>query len=96
MGKRFSEGARRLWLVMHEKSLSSEDVRRMVDASSGLVSQWLWGEKVPGREYAEKLKRLLDVEPSDWSKPSKDDVEVDTVTRKLIFKTSKPRGEVAA
>lgn len=68
----------------------------MLEASSGLVSQWLWGEKVPGREYAEKLKRLLDIEPSDWSRPSADPVEVEPITRMLVVKRSKPGGEVAA
>lgn len=52
-----------LWLEarMHRLRLSQSELHRRVGVSQSLISRWLRGKGVPGREVAERLAKELDV-----------------------------------
>ena len=67
LGPLFSEGARLLWMAMGTKRVSAEDVRRDVEASSGAVAKWLYGDKRPGISYAQRLEQSFGVPMVAWT-----------------------------
>lgn len=74
LGKKFSEGARRLWLLLAERQWSPMDLANAITAASepkkanrsALVSRWLYGERRPGLEYALLIQRLFGIDPALW------------------------------
>jgi hypothetical protein len=84
LGKRFSEGARRLWLLMEERGWCQTDLvddmtaalarraevgqARSRKPTTGLVSRWLYGEREPDRDYAVFLHEEYTIDAALWSK----------------------------
>ena len=86
LGQRFSEGARRLWLLLEERSWRQKDLIDNMSAtlanrataeqtrprkiSNGVVCRWLYGERVPDRHYAVFLQEEYAIDASLWGKAS--------------------------
>lgn len=69
LGARFSEGARLLWGKLEKRGITAADVRREVGASSGLVENWLYGDKVPSIRFAERLLEAYKIPIAAWVEP---------------------------
>jgi hypothetical protein len=70
LGPKFSEGARLLWLQLEALNITAADVQREIKASSGSASCWLYGDKRPGRTFAQRLEEKFGVPVSAWDQPT--------------------------
>lgn len=67
LGRHFSEGARRLWLTLRKRAWSQKDLAAALGKhNSGLVNRWLYGDRVPNRESALLIYRVLRIPPALW------------------------------
>lgn len=73
LGDHFSEAARLLWAVVDTKCERNQStLAEALGADPGLVSRWLYGDRVPGLVWALELERLYGIDPSLWkSKPKR-------------------------
>ncbi len=69
LGPKFSEGARLLWSEMHRCGLRPADVTRALEASPGVVVKWLYGDRRPGRAWAERIAAEFQISPARWDEP---------------------------
>lgn len=70
LGKHFSEGTRRLWLVKIAQQLTqSEMARRWFGGQQSLVSKILWGRRRPTLEQVVGIEGSLGISASLWTKP---------------------------
>lgn len=47
LGRHFSEGARRLWLIMRWRAWSQKDLAEALGKHSSVINRWLYGEQSP-------------------------------------------------
>jgi transcriptional regulator with XRE-family HTH domain len=66
LGSKFSEGARLLWQTMEARGWTQVELAAELEVDSGLVSRWLYGERVPGREMALRIEEKLGIDPKFW------------------------------
>lgn len=66
LGAEFSEGARLLWKALAAEGLSQSQGAREVKADTGLFSRWLYGERKPGRTWANAVAERFHVAPNAW------------------------------
>ncbi len=70
LGKRFSEGARLLWVAKTERGWSQGEVRRAIGAKAGVVPRWLYGDTKPSWDWAVRLRDTLGIPLEAWTVPS--------------------------
>lgn len=68
LGKRFSEGARLLWLAMGETSQA--EFQRGLGLAPGMLANYLYGERRAGREVAVLFQQRLGIPIESWSQAS--------------------------
>lgn len=69
LGPKFSEGTRLLWLACIEHGWEQRDLRALLNCSTGTVSRYLWGDRVPDRVMAEKIREIAGVPTPTWDQP---------------------------
>ena len=70
LGSLFSEGSRLLRQVIEGRRWSMNEAARQVDATTGMLAQWLFGDRRPGLEWAIKLRDLLGIPVDAWVQPA--------------------------
>lgn len=61
-----NRGARLLALAMEARKLTTWSLRKLLGCSSGLVSKWLDGSRLPGRKWAVQLQAHFGIPVSVW------------------------------
>lgn len=69
-GPRFSEGARLAWLGMQRRGWSQSVLQEKLHCTGGLVTRWLYGDRVPSVRWATEIERLLGVRVAKWAEPA--------------------------
>lgn len=85
LGGRFSEGARRLWLIIRENGWSQAHIMRLVDAADGVVGRWLYGDRCPSPIYAKLLEERLGILRDWWLTPPAEPFVVTAELHTAIF-----------
>lgn len=65
LGPKFSEGARQLWAVMHERGWGLRELARQIGGPYA-APHWLYGDKLPPFERAVDIERLFSIAPRLW------------------------------
>jgi len=65
LGIHFSEGARRLWLVLKERGPQSK-LAAELSVSTGQLTHWLYGDRRPNAKSAAKIQAALDIPAGLW------------------------------
>lgn len=71
LGSKFSEGARLLWLACIKNGWSQADLRALLKCSTGTVNRYLWGDRVPDRVMADRIREVAGVPIPTWDQPPK-------------------------
>jgi len=79
LGKHFSEGSRRLWLLLKERGWDQTDLAADVLAarsqadpsipkrpSTSVVNRWLYGDRAPDRASSLLLQERYGLDPKLW------------------------------
>jgi transcriptional regulator with XRE-family HTH domain len=66
-GPYFKEGSRQLWLLMLERNWAQTELAEALGTISAQVNKWLYGDRCPGRDAAEKIESVLGIPRSLWS-----------------------------
>lgn len=69
LGPQFSEGARQLWLALARLGWSQTKARANLGVAAGMLSRWLFGDRKPDIDWANKIQVLFGVEQRLWSEP---------------------------
>jgi hypothetical protein len=67
LGEQFSEGARLLWLAMEERGWSQGQVAKAIEAKSGVVPRWLYGDTKPSWDWAVVLRDTFRIPLEAWT-----------------------------
>lgn len=67
LGRHFSEGARRLWLIMRWRAWSQKELAEALGKHTSVINRWLYGEHVPDLGSALLIHRVLGVPPPTWA-----------------------------
>lgn len=65
-GKPKARGHELLRRALDEREMSQAALERAVDASKGLATRWLAGDRVPDLKFAVAIERLLGVPVCAW------------------------------
>jgi ribosome-binding protein aMBF1 (putative translation factor) len=60
-----------LWLACIKNGWAQGDLWTRLECSQGAVSRYLWGERVPDRSMAEKIREVAGVPTPTWDQPPK-------------------------
>lgn len=71
LGKRFSEGARLLWVAMRREGLTQEALRKDMGRARGVVGHWLRGDRRPDGASRGKLFERFEIKPQAWEEDPK-------------------------
>jgi transcriptional regulator with XRE-family HTH domain len=66
LGRHFSEGARRLWLIMRWRAWSQKELAEALGKHTSVINRWLYGERSPDRESALLIHKVLGIAPIAW------------------------------
>lgn len=69
LGDHFSEGARLLWLAMESRGWSQGQVAKAIEAKSGVVPRWLFGDTKPSWDWAVILRDTFEIPLEAWTLP---------------------------
>lgn len=68
-GEYFTEGARRLWLVLLKRELSQAEAAAEIGTAGATLCRWLYGERRPTLEWVFKMEKAFKVPARCWSEP---------------------------
>jgi transcriptional regulator with XRE-family HTH domain len=66
LGRFFNEGARLLWLALEARGWSQADLRRALGVPPGAHSRWLYGDRRPGRQMAQRIYTAVGIPVTAW------------------------------
>jgi hypothetical protein len=69
LGGSFSEGARQLWLrVQSEFDGKQVALAAALKADPGLVSRWLYGDRMPSLTWSVRIHEQMGIAPAEWGR----------------------------
>ncbi|MGK4001126.1 helix-turn-helix transcriptional regulator [Sorangium sp. So ce1036] len=68
LGKRFSEGSRKLWLLMLKRKWTQRDLARALGKDHSVICRWLHGSRTPDRNSVALIYQVLGIGPTLWRK----------------------------
>ncbi len=67
---RYTEGAKALWVRLSELGWSQYVLQQKIGAPTGMVSRWLYGERVPTAKWVSAIEAATGVPSRLWGEPS--------------------------
>lgn len=71
LGSLLNEGARLLWLALSKRGISQADAARLVGVGRSVLTHWLYCDRRPSLESAERLRKEFGIPSSAWLAPPK-------------------------